>query len=225
MQTSAASDFARRLPVPNAYASADLLDVTYLPQGDKPAATDGSALAPVLTVCAALLAATPAAAGDGYRFARAAARPPVVADAATVGSAARQRFKELARLIADEPVDSMTSHPAEVALQAYINEFGASSLRARLLGSEQIGPSHVASVLMLIGRVSGVGEAEKIALLSTAVRSRSAEVRDAAIQAAELWADLACLRVLESYQDPAPWLDDYRRRAAIEIRQGLSDRV
>jgi hypothetical protein len=228
MRTSAISDLARG-PArgPNAYATADFSDVPARP-GGRTNSTNSIARGPVLTMCAALLAAvTPAAAEHIYSpHASPVWGLPAANDAndAAAGDAARQRFQELARVIADEPFDSVTSHPADEPLQAYVREFGASSLRARLLGGEPLGHSQVASILALLGRVLGVGEAEKIALLSTALSSRSLEVRDAAIQAAELWGDHASLHVLDSHQDPVAWLDDYRRRAANEIRRDLAGR-
>jgi hypothetical protein len=54
-------------------------------------------------------------------------------------------------------------------------------------------------------------------ILRQTLRSPSVEVRDAAVQAAELWADSDSLRCLREQRETTPWLADYIKKVVRDL--------
>jgi hypothetical protein len=63
----------------------------------------------------------------------------------------------------------------------------------------------------LLGRISEVDSATRLFVLECALRSRSVDVRDAGVQAAETWNDRKLTRSLRRHQESVGWLAEYVR--------------
>lgn len=73
-------------------------------------------------------------------------------------------------------------------------------------------PAFAAAVLVCVARQPGVGTARwREELVRGGLAVDEVEVRDAAMQAAEYWADPGFLDVLSAHSEPVGWLDEYRR--------------
>ena len=81
-------------------------------------------------------------------------------------------------------------------------------LRAFSLDDTQ--PVFAASVLRCLGRQEDLGISSwRSELVRDALALDDVEIRDAAVQAAELWGDKGILPVLKSHSEPEIWLRDY----------------
>lgn len=81
-------------------------------------------------------------------------------------------------------------------------------LRAFSLDDSQ--PCFAASVLRCLGRQEHLGTSLwRSELVRDTLVLDDVEIRDAAVQAAELWGDREILPVLKSHSEPEPWLRDY----------------
>ena len=81
-------------------------------------------------------------------------------------------------------------------------------LRAFSLDDTQ--PSFAASVLRCLGRQEHLGTSSwRSELVRDALALDDVEIRDAAVQAAELWDAREILPVLKSHSEPESWLRDY----------------
>ena len=123
----------------------------------------------------------------------------------------------LARLDAAFQADSLedgVTHPAELvideALRSTETEPVLHWLKEFCLDAAR--PGFAASVLRCLGRQTSPGTVSwRVGLVRTALAMNDVGIRDAAIQAAELWADREVITVLESSHHPEPWLRDYIR--------------
>ncbi len=71
-------------------------------------------------------------------------------------------------------------------------------------------PVFTASVLRCLGRQEHLGTSSwRSELVRDALALDDVEIRDAAVQAAELWGDHEILPVLKSHSEPESWLRDY----------------
>ena len=71
-------------------------------------------------------------------------------------------------------------------------------------------PSFAASVLRCLGRQEHLGTSSwRSELVRDALALDDVEIRDAAVQAAELWDDREILPVLKSHSEPELWLRNY----------------
>lgn len=127
----------------------------------------------------------------------------------------RERYQLLAKLQATfeaEPLDDGMDHPAERIIgellestedQYIFDLFSSFSL-------DEAHPNFAASVLRCLGRqVHPRTVAWRTDLVRNALRMNNIEIRDAAVQAAELWGDDEIRNVLEQHSEPKPWLQDY----------------
>lgn len=84
------------------------------------------------------------------------------------------------------------------------------------LDNEQ--PVFAASVLRCLGRQSSPGmRSWRTGLVSSALDMDDAEIRDAAVQAAEFWGGKDIRNVLEAHIEPLPWLRDYVRNVVEDL--------
>lgn len=111
-----------------------------------------------------------------------------------------------------EPVEDGMGHPAE----EIIGEALRSSEAAKVLDSlryfctDAAQPSFAASALRCLGRHDYVGTSSwRVGLVRDSLAMDSVEIRDAAVQAAELWGDTDSIEVLRSHTEPEPWLKQY----------------
>jgi hypothetical protein len=128
-------------------------------------------------------------------------------------------FREILDGLANEAVEDGVTYPSESLVHSYLESYshGGSSW-SEILKSASSRPSVLADFLRLAGRAKSGDSAIRIQLLKAGLRSSSVEVRDAAVQAAELWADPAAVAVLAKHQEAVPWLADYLENVKREIR-------
>ena len=111
-----------------------------------------------------------------------------------------------------EPLEDGMHHKAEdiieQAVQSGEDPRILEWLRDFSLDIEQ--PVFAASVLRCLGRQEHLGTSLwRSELVRDALVLDDVEIRDAAVQAAELWGDHEILSVLESHSEPEQWLRDY----------------
>ena len=111
-----------------------------------------------------------------------------------------------------EPLEDGMDHPAgqiiDKALRSREDQQVLEWLKAHSLDAAH--PSFAASVLRCLGRQTHPGTSSwRAGLVRDGLAMDDVEIRDAAVQAAELWGDLGLLDVLESHSEPVPWLRDY----------------
>lgn len=137
-------------------------------------------------------------------------RPP-----AQVPAGAIRDFRRLLACLESEPVEDGVSHSAEPLLQSYLSDFSGMLPWQEALGGE---PSAriLSDFLRLAGRVHPDSQL-KAKLLEQGLASENIEVRDAAVQAAELWADPGTVSALRQHQERVPWLADYIQRVILDI--------
>ena len=120
----------------------------------------------------------------------------------------------------EEPLEDGIYHPAEEILAnalsgtenpmvlAWIKTFSLDSSHASL----------AASVLRCLGRLKNPGtERWRVGLVRDGLVVKDVEIRDAAVQAAELWGDRGIRTILLAHAEPETWLRDYVRDVAEEI--------
>ncbi len=113
-----------------------------------------------------------------------------------------------------EPLEDGMYHPAEQvirdALQSTESELALEWLRELSLDAEH--QTFSAEVLRCLARQEYPGSALwRTELVRDGLGMESAEIRDAAVQAAEWWGDRDLRDVLESHHEPIHWLRDYIR--------------
>ena len=113
----------------------------------------------------------------------------------------------------DHPADEII----EKALQSE-NQSVLGWLRSLCLDIEE--PVFAASVLRCLGRQELPGtDSWRTELVRDGLAANNAEVRDAAVQAAESWGGQEILNVLESHQEPEQWIRDYIRDVVNDLRE------
>lgn len=109
-----------------------------------------------------------------------------------------------------EPIEDGFTHPAESPLAEAVRDHGtdaASWLQTLLF--ETVIPGLGPAVLRLLGRLSPLSESWRTQVVRKALESPDIEMRDAAVQAAELWEDAGTVQVLREHDESTPWLRDY----------------
>ena len=119
---------------------------------------------------------------------------------------------ELHAAFETQPLEDGMHHKAEdiieQALQSREDQRILEWLRAFSLDDTQ--PSFAASVLRCLGRQEHLGTSSwRSELVRDALALDDVEIRDAAVQAAELWDAREILPVLKSHSEPESWLRDY----------------
>ena len=111
-------------------------------------------------------------------------------------------------------------HPAERIIAAALRNQENSGIREvlRSFSLDEEKPAFAASVLRCLGRQAAPGTSSwREDLIRDALAIEDIQIRDAAIQAAELWGDQALSDILESHVEAEPWLQDY----IVEVIQSL----
>ena len=127
----------------------------------------------------------------------------------------RRRFLDrLHACFEAEPLEDGMDHPAEqviaVALDAEAREAVLGRIRGICLDPRS--PAFSAAVFLCLARQPGVGSATwRVELVRNGLAADDVELRDAAVQAAEIWGDPGFRQVLEAHSEPVPWLDEYVR--------------
>lgn len=111
-----------------------------------------------------------------------------------------------------DPLEDGMDHPAERVIGEALRSAPA-ELVLDWFGDivvDPARPSFAASVLRCLGRQSRPGTASwRAGVVRGALAQDDVELRDAAVQAAELWADREAVDVLMSHREPEPWLRQY----------------
>lgn len=118
------------------------------------------------------------------------------------------------------PLEDGMEHPAKrVIAEALHSNSGQQALDwLRELCTMSSRPSFAASVLRCLGRVDGVATVSwRADLVRDCLAGDNAEIRDAAVQAAEEWGDPELCGVLESHSEEEPWLRQYIRNVIEDL--------
>ena len=109
------------------------------------------------------------------------------------------------------PVEAGVCHEVEGLIEQAIQHHGPSPVLNQVAGVIEDGPDGLAaSLLLCMSRVDQPGTPRWAAgLIRTALSSESVAVRDAAVQAAEVWAGPSTLNILEAHSEERGWLADY----------------
>ena len=127
----------------------------------------------------------------------------------------RERAQLAARLQATfeaEPLEDGMDHPAEQIIGQALDERENHSILGlfRAFSLDMTHPNFSASVLRCLGRQVHPGTVSwRTALVRDALSLDDIEIRDAAVQAAELWGDKEMCSILEFHSEPETWLRDY----------------
>ena len=111
-----------------------------------------------------------------------------------------------------EPVEDGMEHLAETIIaDAYRSEDRRHVLDwLKSFSTDASQPSFAASVLRCMGRIDNLGNVPwRVGVLRESLAIDNVEIRDAAVQAAELWADVEVVDVLRSHSEPEPWIRQY----------------
>ena len=111
-----------------------------------------------------------------------------------------------------EPLEDGMHHKAEDIIEQAVQSEEAPHILEWLrdFSSDDTQPVFAASVLRCLGRQEHLGTSSwRSELVRDALALDDVEIRDAAVQAAELWGDHEILLVLESHSEPEQWLRDY----------------
>ena len=130
----------------------------------------------------------------------------------TISLAQKQLEFALFELFDAVPLEDGMSHPAEEviaeALQSGEEHRALEWFRAFSLNITH--PSFAASFLRCLGRQFAPGTSSwRANLVRDGLATQDVEIRDAAVQAAELWGDPNLVDVLQSHCEPVSWLQHY----------------
>ena len=134
----------------------------------------------------------------------------------------RERLLHALRATFDaEPFEDGMAHPAEEIIGRALK----SSEGIRVLdwlkefSLDVVHPNFAASVLRCLGRQVHPGtESWRTNLVVSALDMDDAEIRDAAVQAAEFWGGKGIRNALEVHQEPLPWLREYVRVVVEDLK-------
>ena len=111
-----------------------------------------------------------------------------------------------------EPVEDGMEHPADTIIaDTHQSENGQHLLDwLKSFSTDASQPSFAASVLRCMGRIDDLGTTQwRVGVVRESLTIDDIEIRDAAVQAAELWADVEVVDILRSHSEPEPWLRQY----------------
>lgn len=129
----------------------------------------------------------------------------------------REREQLAARLWAAfdaDPLEDGMGHPAEEIIREALGYREDQHVFEwlRILSLDATRPSFAASVLRCLGRQAHPGMGSwRAGLVCDGLAMDDVEIRDAAVQAAELWGGPDMQKILQAHSEPEPWLRDYIR--------------
>ena len=131
-----------------------------------------------------------------------------------------QLLAKLSAAFQAEVLEDGVTHPAEgtigKAVQSAQSERVLQWLREFCLDAKR--PSFGASILRCLGRLESPGTASwREELVRAALAMENVEIRDAAVQAVELWGDGQTAMILIAHRDPVPWLHKYLQDVIEEL--------
>lgn len=125
-------------------------------------------------------------------------------------------LRRVTSAIEHEPIEDGIAHSAEPSFALFLRSASPATLYAELFeGHTPV--SHVAGLVRLLGRQKPDDPEARQRIMQSAMASSSAEIRDAAVQAAELWQDPTAFGILRRHVERAPWLADYIGRVLAQV--------
>lgn len=127
------------------------------------------------------------------------------------------KLEELLRALEGEPLEAGVTHSCEKGVADFVARFGHDS--GGVLGAVfRTGSTRrIAESLVLFGRVEVANAELRHALVKRGLDASEVEIRDAAIQATELWEDRALGELLRTYDESVPWLAEYAAAVATNL--------
>ncbi len=128
-----------------------------------------------------------------------------------------ERFRRLEAALVDtfksDPPEDGVVHQAEEIIEAALRSVPAEGVleHLRRLVLDPGRPTLGAAVLRILGRLNAGSIAWRKRIVRNALGSENVEIRDAAVQAAESWADPEVLEVLRGHDEQVAWLRRYVR--------------
>jgi len=142
-----------------------------------------------------------------------------------VGDQAARAVEQMLTLVIaaleDAPIESGWDHPAEGPLRDFLIEHGAATICGTIFHGQH--RAALADFIRLLGRMELVDADVRSSIVRQGLRAASVEIRDAAVQAAELWGDPASLECLRDHEETTPWLADYLGRVLREHSKSNPD--
>ena len=118
-----------------------------------------------------------------------------------------------------EPVFDGINHVGEQAMLDIVSKYGAEAFVDALYGTS-LTPSTRATLIRLFARVEPPPSKEvRLKLVEQSISSTSVEVRDAIVQAVELWEDPDAASILGEHQEVVPWLAEYINAVVCELQE------
>ena len=111
-----------------------------------------------------------------------------------------------------DPLEDGVCHPAEEVIEESLEGAREANVleSLRVLSLDARRPDFAASVLRSLGRLGSPGTSRwRTKLIRDGLDSEPVPIRDAAIQAAELWGSPEMREVLEAHVEPVSWLREY----------------
>jgi hypothetical protein len=132
-----------------------------------------------------------------------------------------ERFRrELMAKFDAEPIEDGYIHAGEAVLERTLRRHGTDAERWIETFLKQENASSAAAIIKCLGRLKSPGsQAWRLALLGHALVHSAVEIRDAAVQAAELWGDPQAIDVLRKHEQREPWLSDYVARVIRDLSE------
>ncbi len=126
-----------------------------------------------------------------------------------------RHFGQLLAAIEAEAVEDGVTHVGEELISEIVSSGEAGCLVDATIATNT---SVAASIVQLLGRVAPIAaQSSRVALMEYALGSTDIQLRDAAVQAIELWEDKSMISLLQSHQEPVAWLNQY----VIEVLEDL----
>ena len=123
----------------------------------------------------------------------------------------------------ESPLEDGMDHPADALIDhALCSDAGQRVLEwLRVMSLDQAHPTFASSVLRCMGRQAHPGTlAWRTELVRDALNVEEAKIRDAAVQAAESWADPELHDVLALHREPLSWLRNYIHDVLADLAGG-----
>ena len=122
----------------------------------------------------------------------------------------RELTRDVDRLIAiieSEPIEDGVTHPGEEHLANIIAKHGTGAF-VTIIGETRL-LALSAAFIRLLARVNRPPQEIRLELIARTISSDSVEIRDAIVQAVELWEDHEAVQLLAGHQESIPWLAEY----------------
>jgi hypothetical protein len=118
-----------------------------------------------------------------------------------------------------EPVEDGHTHTIEDYLKEVIHERGqeVGSWLIDVISGRRWNRSPAAELLRLVSRQKPFTEDWRLDVIRIALSSPSVELRDAAVQAAELWQEPRAVELMQQHEECCTWLADYIKRVMQDV--------